>query len=210
MKAKSKKNKKLRGLHFPEDEKKFTWLPMLLHAFQVMDQGVNLAIRQEEARGKKLACCQGCSVCCRMESDIPIYPLEMVGMAWYAGEKIPAALRIQLAENLKNHIQGKPCPFLIDHACSVYTMRPMACRQYNVFQKACAEGEDAFYSRKEDVLIPIREYADKAFFLILPFYGVTDPTERKNLIQRGGQHTLAKVLQQMDWKNLGDKLRNTE
>ncbi|MBS1114086.1 MAG: hypothetical protein H6Q92_1849, partial [Nitrospirae bacterium] len=38
------------------------------------------------------------------------------------------------------------------------------CRQFNVFGSPCAEGEDPYYTRREDVLLPIKQYTDRAFF----------------------------------------------
>jgi hypothetical protein len=32
--------------------------------------------------------------------------------------------------------------------------------QFNLFDRACAEGEDAFYTRRRDLLTPIRRFAD--------------------------------------------------
>ncbi|MDX2503237.1 MAG: hypothetical protein QNL62_01985 [Gammaproteobacteria bacterium] len=44
-------------------------------------------IKREEKQGKKLACARGCAACCRSHETIPVYPLELMGMSWYAFDK---------------------------------------------------------------------------------------------------------------------------
>jgi hypothetical protein len=57
----------------------------------------------------------------------------------------------------------------------------MACRQFNVFGMVCTEGEDAYYKRRHDVLTLIRDYADEAFDVLLPFYGIKNSGEQKRM-----------------------------
>jgi hypothetical protein len=83
----------------------------------------------------------------------------------------------------------------------------MACRQFNVFDKVCVEGEDAYYTRRQDVLTPIRDYADEAFDVQLPFYGIKNSAERKRMIQSGEVHRLVKVLQEYDWPKLAERMQ---
>jgi hypothetical protein len=60
-----------RRLHFPEDEKKLPWLPLLLDAYAIADTGVSIALRGEEKRRKvKLACAKGCGNCCVHQKDL--------------------------------------------------------------------------------------------------------------------------------------------
>jgi len=193
---------------FPEDEARHPWLVVLLDSYQAMDTGVSEGIRLEEEAGKKLACTKGCSSCCVTHGDIPIYPIELVGITWYATEKLEGDTRENLIANLMHHREGAPCPFLINRECSIHPLRPLACRQFNVFNKVCEEGEDAFYSRREDVLTPIKNYIDEAFNHTLPFYGVTDEDMRTVVLQTGKHHEMAKVLQNMNWKSLAEKMKS--
>jgi len=85
-------------------------------------------------------------------------------------------------------------------------MRPMACRQFNVFDTPCKEGEDAFFTRRRDVLTPIREYADEAFFHMLPFYGVQKNADRRKIIKKGDHHDLAKDMEFLNWGTLAAKM----
>ena len=76
-----------------------------------------------------------------------------------------------------------------------------------MFGRVCAEGEDAYYTRRNDVLTPLRDYADAAFNVMLPFYGVKTSAERQRLIENGQVHQLAKVLQEYDWPKLADRMQ---
>jgi len=193
-------------VQFALDEAVFSWLSPLLDGYAVTDRGVNEAVAREEKEGRALACARGCASCCRSHTTIPVYPLELVGLTWYASEKLEGATRDKVKTQLRAHASGEPCPFLVEGVCSIHPLRPMACRQFNVFGQACAEGEDAYYSRREDVLTPIQKYADEAFMTMLPFYGVNDPEQQKQVIKSGQIHQLARVLQECSWASVADKM----
>lgn len=193
-------------LAFDVDEAVFPWLTPLLDAYHTIDRGVAAGIARERRRGRQLACAKGCSHCCRSHTTIPVYPLELVGLTWYATEQLAEPLRSPVRGQLRAHHKGEPCPFLVDGVCAVHPMRPMACRQFNVFGRACAEGEDAYYSRRQDVLTPNPKYADEAFFTMLPFYGVQNPDQRRQLIENGAAQRMAQVLQECSWASVADKM----
>ena len=194
-------------LVFPDDEAKQAWLPLLLEGYAITDAGVGAAVDRETKQERQLACHKGCAACCRSHTTIPVYPLELIGITWYAVEKLGGPVREKLMQQLRDHKQGEPCPLLVDDACSVHPLRPMACRQFNVFGTVCAEGEDAYYTRRADVLTPLREYADAAFDVMLPFYGVKTSAERQRLIETGEVHRLAKVLQEYEWPKLAERMQ---
>jgi len=206
MSRENKGHKKPGRLSFPADEAVHSWLPILLEAYHVVDKGVAEAIGIEKKKGKKLACGKGCSNCCRTHKTIPVYPLELVGISWYVIEKISGPVREALKKQLEEHKEDGPCPFLVDGACSIHPMRPIACRQFNVFGNPCAEGEDPYYTRREDVLSPIRGYTDSAFFIMLPFYGVKAETDRKKVVERGSMHSMVKLMQTCKWKSLSERM----
>ena len=195
-----------RRLSFPIEEQALDWLPMLLDAYHCADTGVAEGVRREQANGRTLACAKGCSACCRSHITIPVYPLELVGMTWFVTEKLQGPARDPLKAQLRTHRQGQPCPFLVQGECAVHPMRPLACRHFNVFGRACAEGEDAKYTRRQDVLTPIPKYKDDAFFAMLPFYGVKRTSERRKLIKSGALHQMARVLQQCNWHSLAERM----
>lgn len=194
-----------RRLSFP-DEGRLPWLLVLLDAYHLIDQGVYEGVRREERQGRRLACAQGCSACCRSHLTIPVYPLELMGLYWYCSERLTGDLRARVTGQLRAQTPGQPCPFLVDGSCAVHPMRPVACRQFNVFDRVCAEGEDAFHTRRGDVLTPIRRFADQAFDRMLPFYGITKRHERREAIKTGRLHTLARVLQGLEWARLAERM----
>jgi Fe-S-cluster containining protein len=191
---------------FPAAQAKFPWLTPLLQAYHIADRGVAQAIAQRQARGRQLACAKGCSACCRSHSTIPVYPLELVGLTWYATEQVAEPLRATLRAQLAAHVGGGPCPFLVQGVCSVHPLRPLACRQFNVFGRACAEGEDAYYTRREDVLDPVTPAMDEAFYTMLPYYGIHGDAERRQFVATGAQHRFVQVLQTCRWPSLARKM----
>ena len=72
-----------RRLTFAEDEARLPWLGLLLSMYHTTDQGVAQGIRHAERQGRTLACARGCAACCRSHNDIPVYPLELAGIAWF-------------------------------------------------------------------------------------------------------------------------------
>jgi Fe-S-cluster containining protein len=193
-------------LSFPHDEKRFTWLKKLLDAYVEIDTGISIAIDREKKNGRQLACAKGCNSCCTTHQDIPVYPLELMGMSWFVIEKLQSPLREQLQQQLENLDNMDTCPFLLDGTCSIHPMRPAACRQFNVLDTPCANGEDAYHTRKQDVMIPIQHYIDKAFDIMLPFYGIKKKAERRKAIKQGALHATAKAMKECNWQALPEKM----
>jgi Fe-S-cluster containining protein len=182
----------VKRLSFPVDEKKHSWLKLLLDGYNIVDKGVAGALKAEQKKGRILACGKGCSTCCSTHKDIPVYPLEIKGISWYVTEKITGQER----EALRKRLYG----------FRIHPMRPMACRQFNVFGKPCKEGEDPYYTRRGDVMDPVKKYVDQAFFLMLPFYGVEKESERIRIVETGAMHKMAREMYLCNWKNLAEKM----
>ncbi len=194
-------------LRFPEEEKQFSWLSMLLDAFAIIDKGVSLAIKEHEKKFKTtLACKKGCGSCCRTHKDIPLYPLEMVGIYWYTIEKMSEPLRGIVKNQLLKYQKGSPCLFQVSNDCSIHPFRPIACRLFNVFATPCAEGEDPYYTRREDVLTPLEKYTNHAVMGMLPFYGITDEAAKDHAVKSGFIHTQVHNLQAFDWNALAIRM----
>ncbi|MBF0506606.1 MAG: YkgJ family cysteine cluster protein [Nitrospirae bacterium] len=192
---------------FPDEEKRLQWLTLLCDAFDIIDKGVSAAVREHEKKFKsRLACGKGCGACCRTHSDIPLYPLEMAGIYWHLIEKSEQPLRGIIKKQLLGHRKGGPCPFQVDNACSIHIVRPIACRQFNVFSRPCAEGEDPYYTRRNDVLTPLEEYTHRAIEVMLPFYGITDGPTKARAVKTGFIHTQARVLQDCNWLELAIRM----
>ena len=119
-----------------------------------------------------------------------------MGISWYVIEKLEPSLRDQLEQQLLNINNINTCSFLLDGVCGIHPMRPLACRQFNVLDKACIEGEDAFHTRRHDVMTPIKRFMDEAFDTMLPFYGIKHNSERRKANKQGVLHALAKVMRE--------------
>lgn len=193
-------------VHYPQDEAAHSWLPALLDFHAIIDAGVRLAIDEMSAKGRKLACRSGCGSCCRTHLDIPVYPHELVGLYWYLAEKLEGPARSTVRRALVAHVSGQACPFLVENKCAVHAMRPAACRQFNVFGSPCAEGEDAYHTRREEVLTPLRDYVDSAFYVAAPFYGLNSDAERRDAVDKGLFHGQVRVLQNCNWKDIARKM----
>jgi len=193
---------------FAEDEAAYPWLSRLLDAYYKADQGVAEGIRRAEGEGRTLACARGCATCCQTHATIPVYPLELMGLSWYATEKLEEPWRGRLKAQLRDGSEG--CPFLIDGVCAVHPLRPMACRHFNVFDQPCAEGEDPYYSRRGDVLTPIARYKDEALETTLPYYGIKTKHERRRALKTGSIHRLARVMKECNWASLAERMEAYE
>lgn len=196
-------------LRFPEDEARYPWLSLLLEGLAVFDKGTALGIqRARRKQNRPVACRERCGNCCRTNTDIPVYPLELAGICWYVIEKLKGPLRETLKAQLAGHEGKPPCPFLIDDGCSIYPLRPGVCRLFVVFGKPCGPGEDAYHTRRPDVLTPLEEFKNQAFFIMLPFYGITKDEDRVRAVKNGVVHSRVQNLQEWDWKNLAQKMED--
>lgn len=196
---------------FKNDEEVQPWLTMLLDAYAIVNSGIDKAIaKYQKKTGLALACKEGCCSCCRTHRDIPVYPLELVGIYWYVIEKVGGPKRDLLKGQLYQYKGEAQCPFLVQSSCSIHAMRPISCRQFNVFRKACSEGEDPYYTRRKEVLSPPREITDRAFAVMLPFYGVTGRDEIVKFIKHNLIHTHVKVLQSLKWDRLAVRMEEAD
>ena len=191
-------------LQFPDDERRQPWLSLLLEIQHLSNRGVAAAIKSD---GRKLACGRGCASCCRTHTDIPVYPLELMGIAWFAREKLAGELRERVRQQLLRHRELGACPFLVDEACAIHPLRPMACRQFNVFNTVCASGEDAFHTRFQDVLKPDAKLKNEALREMLRHHNVKDGRERRRLVESGEVHRLAQSLREMRWETLAARMQ---
>lgn len=76
-----------------------------------------------------IACGKGCSACCRM--NVNISSMEAERLAQFSGKSIN-----RVGHNIyheTSRFAGVACPFLIENTCSVYEIRPYACRAHVSF-----------------------------------------------------------------------------
>ncbi len=210
--SKGKKKKRQRTcllqaqrISFPE-ERGLPWLSMLMDAYFIADKGIALEISKRIKAGERLACKKGCSTCCITHVTIPVYPLEVVGIYWFVIEKILGPERDIIKRQLASFEKGKGCPFLVDGACAIHPVRPLACRHFNVFNKPCSPGEDPYYTRRRDVLTPNERFKQRALAAMLPFHGVKEPSEKKRLARAGILDSMVKNMQEIEWENLARRM----
>jgi Fe-S-cluster containining protein len=196
------KGKAAPRLRFPEETRQ-PWLAGLLEMYAITDAGVAAAVRDAaDRRGARVACRQGCTVCCRTQRDIAVFPLELTGLSWFCTEKLAGAARAAVKGQLSAHRPGGPCPFLVAGACAVYAVRPMACRRFTVFGEPCAEGEDPWLTRREAVAVPAPETLDRAYRTMLVFHGARDPADQDEAFGRGIIRSLVRNLPDLGWQGL--------
>ncbi len=204
-KTKLKNKVEAKRVKFKEEEH-IPWLSMLLEAYFIADKGIAIEINKRLKAGQNLACKKGCSSCCHIHFTIPVYPLELVGIYWFVIEKLIGPERDIVKKQLLEFKEKSPCPFLVNSTCVIHPVRPLACRHFNVFNKPCEEGEDPYYTRKKDVLIPNEKYKIKALSTMLPFHGIKEPSEKKRQAKVGVLNTVVKNLHEIDWKNLAIRM----
>lgn len=77
-----------------------------------------------------VACKKGCSHCCNMAVGISHWEATRIGKFI---TRPPAKLKpLNYAEQAEfihdiDKFKGVPCPFLVNHTCSIYEVRPLAC-----------------------------------------------------------------------------------
>jgi len=198
-------------LNFPAEEVSINWLSMLLDVYFESDQSVYSSITEELTRkGRTLACFKGCFFCCKTHRDIPVYPLELLGLYWFVLEKMTQAHQENIIKQLEDFEPGKCCPFLIDDVCGIHPMRPMACRFFNVFNTPCKEGEDPYYTRRKDVMTPDEKEKNKALSLMLPYHGIFQRAERREAMRNGYIHQFVKNLQNINWPKVAMRLKQKD
>ena len=106
-----------------------------------------------------IACGKGCSSCCKM--NVKISQLEANQIGEKIGEK--AKQLIKSKNYSSNEFIGIACLFLKDDVCTIYDVRPFACRKHIWFDTSAYWCDP---SRSLDVAMPMIEYSGAlgAFF----------------------------------------------
>ncbi len=196
--------------HYPH-ENNYSWLPILLDAYAICDEGLRQEIiTEEEKRGQAIACTKGCDSCCRQQ-DIPVSTPEFMGIVWYVTEMLDNEIRDELLKSLAPPGQTTQCPFLKDGACPVYPARPLACREYVVYRQVCVEGEDPYVTRRQDLhpATPDRRLQTARRFLDSPVYNL--PTRKKKIAayNKGVMYKFIPGMHEIDWRILIDLAKFT-
>jgi Fe-S-cluster containining protein len=76
-------------------------------------------------------CKRGCSACCHVKVEMSQDEAEIIGdFLKITPKKLPKGIRMLSQSALGR--ADTPCPFLKNHECSIYEVRPIACRNYVV------------------------------------------------------------------------------
>jgi Fe-S-cluster containining protein len=78
-------------------------------------------------------CGKGCSHCCHIAVAINQAEAELIGRKTGVKPVKPANRMMEGREKFAHAIPlgyGDPCPFLVDNQCSIYDVRPLACRMH--------------------------------------------------------------------------------
>ena len=187
-------------LRFKEHERKYDWLTTLLNAYYQNDTGTyNEKIKFRKKKKTKIACYKGCYNCC-LNPVVPITEIELMGISWYVSEIIDdSTVRDNLKAQMQNYKDNLSCPFLVNKECSIYPLRPIACREFHVIGKPCTPGEDPIKTRSEDIWSPSRKVARKTAMKLLPFFGFSTQKEMLDAYEDGYIHRNARDMHAIDW-----------
>lgn len=108
-----------------------------------------------------VACKNGCAACCHM--NVMISALEAKHIEAATGKP-----RVALSESRSHDLaefSGQPCPFLRGSSCSIYDVRPFACRKHVSFDTTSYWCQPERSNQKQLPMIRF-EGAEEAFFSV--------------------------------------------
>lgn len=88
------------------------------------------------AASAKIQCRSGCTFCCHQNVDVTIPEAILVALRLAKEPAARAEAVLEAADLFKDLddeariATGRPCPMLVDDRCSVYDIRPVACRSF--------------------------------------------------------------------------------
>lgn len=113
-----------------------------------------------DAPGAAVACRAGCAFCCSVQVEVTApEALQMAQQVrqWPDLEQAALVLRLQ---HQSSHHRGAaapaprlPCAFLADHRCSIYALRPSACRKAHSLSVAACEAGAATIPQSVNILV---------------------------------------------------------
>ncbi len=190
-------------LRFEEHENKYEWLSTLLRAYYQNDTGTyNEMLKHFKKKKTKIACFKGCYDCC-LNPVVPITEIELMGISWYVSEIIKDAnVRDNLKAQMKNYKDNVSCPFLVNGECSIYPLRPIACREFHVIGEPCTRGQDPIKSRPNDIWTPSRKVARKTAMKLLPAFGFSTQREMLGAYEDGYIRRNSRDMNAIDWSEI--------
>ena len=119
---------------------------VVIRTFSLLSTADRL-IQQELATGEyeKPECRSGCSHCCRQmlivlgEDEVSLIAARLASMP----ENTRVGLLTNLEHGRKTGEEDTPCVFLLDNKCSIYDIRPIACRTYHSTSVDACQSKEA-------------------------------------------------------------------
>ena len=192
------------------DEAHLSWLSSLLDTYHIYDTALGIELEAEEKRrGRAVACRQGCTGCC-LRPTAPVTELELMGIWWYAVGFPEADNKKKVQARLLGRRQSAECPFLLEGSCSIYAMRPLACRILHVFGRPCRPDEIPVETRPADIWVPSRDVGRKAVMPLLGYFGFSTTQQKEKAFNEGfiPAHSLA--MNELDWAPLAQALQESD
>jgi|GEM_PF-1601998 len=106
-------------------------------------------VRDEVVRkGVHFDCTKGCAWCCHFAVDA--FPQETFRIARELRSRgdttqtlVALSAYVEKTKGATTFRRGVPCPFLVDDACSIYSVRPLMCRKCNSLDVGKCKDPDA-------------------------------------------------------------------
>jgi Fe-S-cluster containining protein len=194
---------------YSDAEARFHWLSPLLDTYQVIDVGTAIELKAEKLKRKEnIACQQSCNSCC-LRPTVPITQPELWGILWFAKEELVGNVRKTVDKQIMKFSKTGQCPFLIEAGCSIYPVRPIACRLIFVFGIPCKSSDDIHIDRRKDLWHPSRDIVRQASMLMLPLFGIEGKREKINAFEEGYLASASKPMNNIQWVNLHNYMNNS-
>lgn len=179
------------------DEANYPELILLFDTYDISDSLTQVYLEQ----AGPVVCKNGCSNCCKRPT-VPFTEPELIGISWYATEKLTGPVRERLKQRLYDHEQSVECPFLLDDECSVYEVRPLICRQFYVKNRICTPDEDILSDRPNDIVAPIEPIVRASLLRLLDFWPYASAADKETDFDNGVMQDLTAYMHEYDWAEL--------
>jgi Fe-S-cluster containining protein len=188
-------------------EKNNEWLAVLLDAHAICDAETQKDLNRECKKiGRKTVCRSGCDNCCK-NPDVPILEIELRGFIWYVNEILDKSVKASLIPRLKDCSVMAECPFLLNHRCSVYEIRPIACRTLFIFGEECGVCEDVSKTRISDMFLNGNSRTGIRVanrILDLKKFNMNSDKEKSEAIKNGIILASTTPMHKIDWEKIAD------
>ena len=189
----------------PPAEAKYAWLKAVIDAYYISDTHIETHIAEKSITP---ACHKGCHACC-LKPTVPFTEPELLAISWYVSEVLEGDARPRVKLRLVEHEQRLECPFLIDRECSIYPVRPLACRQFLVKFKACDIGEDVGITRPNDIIhFPREKVARPVAMRLLDHYKFKSATAKRKAFEAGFIGENARDMNDYDWSRIAKTMEH--